>query len=52
MCVETGVQVPSRIVKFTTEDEIDTVNAIPHYKKKGEEQNKLRRHRQVNDANE
>lgn len=50
MYVEIGVKLPHKFLKITTEDEIDTVNSIPHYMEKEDEHNKMGRQREVKDA--
>lgn len=43
-------EVPPRIVTFPTDEKIDSVIAIHHYKEKEDEKTNLDRYREVNDA--
>lgn len=52
MNVALVMEVPHRIVEFTAVEEVETVNNIPHYKEKGDEQTKLGIYREVNVADD
>lgn len=52
MYLTLGVDVPHRIVKFPTDEEIYSVNKIPHHKEKEDKQTKMGGHRKLADADD